>query len=178
MSWNLPVRPVPSVAPPAPVAPPAAPVAVAPPVEPPCPPLESSGEQIPVAMTKEDLLGPGTLATAIVAPRGGDIPVVAGTPVVLIAHHLMDSPTVKKLLRVVYGAWIVFAGYVGVMIVANGSIWGLDWSVIGRHGIDLAIVSALAGYGISLKSKDNDPVVSASWTGSAKADAAAVSKGV
>jgi hypothetical protein len=143
----------------------------------PSPPLVSSGEQIPVATTKEDLLGPGTLATAIVAPKGGDIPVKAGTPVVLIAHHLMDSPTVKKLLRVVYAAWIVFTGYVGVMIVAHGSIWGLNWTAIGRHGVDLAIISALAGYGISLKSSDNDPVVSASWTGSAAADAAAVSKG-
>src|ERR1035437_2592541 len=175
MNWTLPVPVVGS--PPAGV-PPAAPVAVALPVTPPCPPLESSGEQVPIAMTKEDLLGPGTLATAIVAPKGGDIPVVAGTPVVVIAHHLMDSPTVKKLLRVVYGAWIVFLGYVGVMIVAHGSIWGLDWSVIGRHGVDLAIISAPAGYGISLKSKDNDPVVSASWTGSAKADAAAVAEGV
>jgi hypothetical protein len=147
-------------------------------VAPPCPPLETSAEQTPVATTKEDLLGPGTLATAIVAPKGGDIPVKAGTPVVLIAHHLMDSPTVKKLLRVVYAAWVVFAGYVGVMIVAHGSIWGLNWAQIGRHGVDLGIISALAGYGISLKSKDNDPVVSASWSGSAAADAADATKGI
>jgi hypothetical protein len=135
------------------------------------------GEQIPVAASKEDLQGPGTLATAIVAPKSGDIPVTAGTPVVVIAKHLLDSPTVQKLIRVGYLAWLAFAGYVGIKILANGSIFGIDWLPVLRTGLDAAVVSALAAYGISLKSKDNDPVISASLSGSkAKDDAAA--KGV
>ena len=152
---------------------PAAPVAVAPPVEPLCPPLVSSGEQIPVATTKEDLLGPGTLATAIVAPKGGDIGVLAGTPVVLIAHHLMDLPMVKNLLRVLYASWGVFATYVGYKVYDAGSVYGLDWHAILRGGFDAAVISVLIAFGISQRGKFNDPAVSSSLTGSAKADAAA-----
>lgn len=131
------------------------------------------GEQIPVAASKEDLQGPGTLATAIVAPKSGDIPVAAGTPVVVIAKHLLDSPTVKKLLRVGYFAWIAFVGFVGIKILAHGSVFGMDWTPVFRAGIDAAVVSALAGYGITLKAGDNDPVISGSLSGSkAKDDAA------
>jgi hypothetical protein len=138
----------------------------------PSPPLASSGEQIPVATTKEDLLGPGTLATAIVAPKGGDIPVKAGTPVVLIAHHLMDLPMVKNLLRVLYASWGVFATYVGYKVYDAGSVYGLDWHAVLRGGFDAAVVSALVAFGISQRGKFNDPAVSSSFSGSAAADAA------
>jgi len=164
VSWNLPVRPVSSVA-------------VAPPVAPSCPPLESSGEQIPIAMTKEDLKGTGTLATAIVAPKSGDLGVLAGTPVVLIAHHLMDLPMVKNLLRVLYASWGVFATYVGYKVYDAGSVYGLDWHAILRGGFDAAVVSALIAFGISQRGKFNDPAASSSLSGSAAADAAATAKG-
>ena len=168
MSWNLPVRPP---------TPPAAPVAVAPPVDPPCPPLASSGEQIPVAMTKEDLKGPGTLATAIVAPKSGDLGVLAGTPVVLMAHHLMDLPMVKNLLRVLYASWGVFISYVGYKIYDAGSVYNLDWNAIMRGGFDAAVVSALIAFGISQRGKFNDPAASSSLSGSAAKDAAATAEG-
>jgi hypothetical protein len=171
------VRPVPSAAPPAPVAPPAAPVAVVPPVEPECPPLESSGEQIPVAMTKKDLKGPGYLATAIIAPKSGDLGVLAGTPVILMAHHLMDLPMVTNLLRVLYASWGVFLGYVGYKIVDAGSVYNLDWHAVLRGGFDAAIVSALVAFGIVQRGRFNDPAVSSSLSGSAKADAAATAEG-
>ena len=163
-------RPEPLVAPSGPAAPPAA---VVPPVEPPCPPLESSAEQIPVAMTKKDLKGPGYLATAIIAPKSGDLGVSAGTPVILMAHHLMDLPMVRNLLRVLYGSWGVFISYVGYKIYDAGSVYSLDWHAVLRGGFDAVIASALIAFGIVQRGKFNDPAVSSSLTGSAKADAAA-----
>ena len=134
------------------------------------------GATMAVATTKGDLLGPGTLATAIVAPKGGDIGVLAGTPVVLIAHHLMDLPMVKNLLRVLYGAWIVFIAYVGWHVYIAGSVFGLDWHAVLRGGFDAAVVSVLVAFGISQRGKFNDPAVSSSLSGSAAADAAALQK--
>jgi hypothetical protein len=128
-----------------------------------CPPLATSAEQIPVAMSTDDLkAGPGSLATAIVAPKAGDIPVTAGTPVVVVAKALLDSPTVKKLLRVVYVAWGAFATFIGYKILEAGGIFGLDWTSIMHGGINLAVVTALAAYGINLKGRDNDPVINTS----------------
>ena len=151
----------------------AAPVAVAPPVEPECPPLESSAEEIPVAMTKKDLKGPGYLATAIIAPKSGDLGVLAGTPVILMAHHLMDLPMVKNLLRVLYASWGVFATYVGYKIYDAGSVYNLDWHAVLRGGFDAVVASALIAFGIVQRGKFNDPAVSSSLSGSAAADAAA-----
>jgi hypothetical protein len=85
----------------------------------------------------------------------------------------MDLPMVKNLLRVLYGAWTVFAGYVGFKIYSAGSVYGLDWNAVLRGGFDAAIVSVLVAFGISQRGKFNDPAVSSSLTGSAKADAAA-----
>ena len=125
--------------------------------------LETSAEQIPVAMSTDDLKdGPGSLATAIVAPKAGDIPVKAGTPVIVIAKHLLDSPTVKKLLHVVYIAWGAFATFIAYKIIDVGGIFGLDWASILRAGINVALLTALAAYGISLKGQDNDPLVNMS----------------
>ena len=123
--------------------------------------LTTSAETIPVASTTDDLkAGPGSLATAIVAPKGGDIPVKAGTPVVVVAKALLDSPTVKKLLNVVYVAWGAFATFVGYKIIAAGGVFGLDWTSLLHGGVNLAIVTALAAYGIKIKAADNDPVIS------------------
>ena len=134
------------------------------------PAIVTSDETIPVATKTADLLGPGTLATAIVAPKMGDIPVEAGTPVVLIAKHLRDTDTFKKLVRVMQIAWGTFAAFVGYKIIDHGSVWGMDWTSVGRGAIDAALLSALAVYGISLKSKFNDPAISGSLSGTAETD--------
>lgn len=134
------------------------------------------GEQIPVATSKEDLQGPGTLATAIVAPKTGDIPVTAGTPVVLIAKHLLDSPTFKKLTRAAVLAWGAFWTYVVIVVIATGGPFKLDaaaWIGLLKDATYPALVTAAALYGIKVKAGDNDPVISGSLTGSkAKDDAA------
>jgi hypothetical protein len=121
---------------------------------------QSPPQQPPkVAATVADLkAGPGSVAMAVVAPKAGPIPVAPGTPVILVAKGFWDSPTIKKLLRVVYAAWLVFAGYAGFEIVKAGDLWSVDWHAVGREGVNVAVLSALAGYGISLKTKDNDPV--------------------
>jgi hypothetical protein len=112
-----------------------------------------------IATTVADLKkGVGSYAIAVVAPKEGPINVPVGTPVILVVKHLWESPTVKKLIRVVIAAWGVFLAYVGFEIVKAGDLWGVDWKMVAREGANVAALSALAGYGISLKSKDNDPV--------------------
>jgi len=114
-----------------------------------------------IATSTDDLKkGVGSYALAVVAPKEGPIDVKAGTPVILVVKNLMESPTVKKLLRVVYAAWIVFALYVGFEIVKAGDLWTVDWSAVAKAGVNAAVISGLAGYGISLKKSDNDPVKS------------------
>ena len=136
------------------------------------PPIVTTREQLAAVVTKAE--GTGTLVSAVTAPQTGDIPVKPGTPVVLVAKHLRDTDTFKKLVRVVQIAWAAFAAFVGYKIIDHGSVWGMDWTAVARGAVDAALLSALAVYGISLKAKFNDPSVSASWAGSAKADAADV----
>lgn len=148
---------------------------------PPCPAPEpdppfSAAEQIPVATTKLDLLGPGTLATAVVAPKEGPIPVAAGTPVVTLAKHLRDSASFKKAVRAVSLAWAAFWGYVVVVVLLAGGPFKLDsakWIGLLKDATYPALATAAAVYGIKVKVGDNDPVVSGSLKGSEKADEAA-----
>jgi hypothetical protein len=122
--------------------------------------LISSGEHIPVATSKGDLKGPGTLATAVVVPKTGDLGVAPGTPVVTIAKHILDSPAVQKLLKVTYAAWGVFAAYVGFKIYQAGGVFGaLDWTGVLQGGFSTAVASALTAYGIYAKATDPDPIV-------------------
>ena len=112
-----------------------------------------------VATTVADLKkGVGSYATAVVAPKEGPINVPPGTPVILVVKRFWESPTIKKLVHVVIAAWGVFLAYVGFEIVKAGDLWGVDWKSVAREGANVAALSALAGYGISLKQKDNDPV--------------------
>ena len=118
------------------------------------------GTPLKVATSTADLKkGVGSVALAVVAPKAGPINVPVGTPVIVVAKHLWDSPTVKKLLRVAYASWLVFLGYVGVEILRAGSLWKTDWASVARAGADAAVFSGLAGYGISLRRSDNDPTV-------------------
>lgn len=113
-----------------------------------------------IAETTADLKkGVGSYALAVVAPKEGPIDVKPGTPVVLVAKRLWESPTVKRFVQIITGAWIAFAGYVGVSILAKGDLWEVDWMSVLKQGANVAAFSALAAYGIVLKKSDNDPTV-------------------
>ena len=109
------------------------------------------------------------IITAVVVPAstvklsdGGTITTAAKEPLFVVAGRLLkDSPTFQKLRVVIIAAWTVFAGFVGVKILANGSVFGLDWLSIARGGLDAALLSGLAAYGISLKTSDHNLVVKA-----------------
>ena len=121
-----------------------------------------------VATTTADLKkGVGSYATAVVAPKEGPINVSPGTPVVLIAKRLRESPTFKKLWRAIYLAWGAFWGYVIVRVLFAGGPFLLtetQWLSLLKDASYPALATAAGVYGITLKVKDNDPVVNGSLT--------------
>ena len=106
--------------------------------------------------------GPGAVVAAVIAPKEGPINVTAGTPVVLIAKRLRESPTFKKALRAVSIAWGAFWGYVIVQVLIAGGPFALksdQWLALLKDASYPALLTAAGVYGITLKVKDNDPVV-------------------
>ena len=121
-----------------------------------------------VATTTADLKkGVGSYATAVVAPKEGPINVSPGTPVVLIAKRLRESPTFKKLWRAIYLAWGAFWAYVLTnVLIAGGPFMLVDdqWTKLLKDAAYPALLTVAGVYGISLKVKDNDPVINGSLT--------------
>jgi hypothetical protein len=119
-----------------------------------------------VATTVADLkAGVGSVATAVVAPKEGPIDVLPGTPVILIAKRLRESPTFKKLWRAIYLAWGAFWGYVVVNLVIAGGPFELTearWLALLKDASYPALLTVASVYGISLKTSDNDPIVNGS----------------
>lgn len=109
--------------------------------------------------------GVGSVVAAVVAPKEGAINVRPGTPVVLVAKRFWDSPTIKKLRNAMALAWGAFAGYVVFNVLISGGPFELtaaQWLALLRDGTYPALLTVAGVYGISLKVKDNDPVVTGS----------------
>jgi hypothetical protein len=121
-----------------------------------------------IATTVADLKpGVGSYATAVVAPKEGPIDVPAGTPVILVAKRLRESPTFKKLWRAIYLAWGAFWAYVITNVLIAGGPFDLvqdQWLKLLKDAAYPALLTVAGVYGISLKAKDNDPVVNGSLT--------------
>lgn len=119
-----------------------------------------------IATSTADLKqGVGSFATAVVAPKEGPIDVKPGTPVVLVAKRLRDSATFKKALRAVSVAWGAFWGYVIVQVLIAGGPFELtqaQWLSLLKDATYPALLTAAGIYGISVRVKDNDPVVNGS----------------
>lgn len=111
--------------------------------------------------------GVGSVVAAVIAPKAGDIDVAAGTPVVLIAKRLRESPTFKKLWRAIYIAWGAFWTYVVIAVLVAGGPFELtsaEWLSLLKAATYPALASAAFVYGIKLKVGDNDPVVNGRLT--------------
>jgi hypothetical protein len=109
--------------------------------------------------------GVGSVVAAVVAPKEGPINVTPGTPVVLIAKRLRESPTFKKLWRAIVVAWSAFWLYViGAVLLAGGpfELNKMAWLSLLKDASYPALLTAAGVYGITLKVKDNDPIVSGS----------------
>ena len=119
-----------------------------------------------VATSTADLKnGVGSVAVAVVAPKEGPIDVLPGTPVILIAKRLRESPTFQKLWRAIYLAWGAFWGYVAVNVLIAGGPFALEqdqWLKLLKDASYPALLTVAGVYGIALKTKDNDPIVNGS----------------
>jgi hypothetical protein len=126
-----------------------------------------------VATSTDDLkAGVGSVAVAVVAPKEGPIDVLPGTPVVLIAKRLRESPTFKKALRAVSLAWAAFWAYVIVNVLIAGGPFALEqdqWLKLLKDASYPALLTVAGVYGIALKTKDNDPIVNGSLSAGPKA---------
>lgn len=106
--------------------------------------------------------GVGSVVAAVVAPKAGAINVPPGTPVVLVAKRFWDSPTVKKARNAITLAWGAFWAYVIVEVLLAGGPFKLtsaSWLGLLKDATYPALLTAAGLYGISVKLKDNDPVV-------------------
>lgn len=115
--------------------------------------------------------GVGSVVPAVVAPKAGAIDVPPGTPVVVVAKSFWASPTVKKVRNAVSLAWGAFWAYVLVQVIVAGGPFKLtqaEWISLLQDATYPALLTVAGLYGISLKTKDNDPLVAGSLTGAAK----------
>lgn len=116
-----------------------------------------------LSRTVDELPAPGQITAAPVAPAKGAIDVEAGSPVVVVAQHLWDSPTVRRFIGAIKLAWAAFAGYVLVSVLLAGGPFKLDgpaWIALLKDATYPALLTIAGVYGIALKGKDNNPVTS------------------
>jgi hypothetical protein len=123
-------------------------------------PIVTNLAELKAVVNKEG--GTGTLATAIIAPKEGDIPVAPGTPVIVLAKALRDSVTFKKFWRALYLAWGAFWTYVIVAIISAGGLWNVNWTEVLRNATLPAVVTIAAVYGLKVAAGSNDVIVNAS----------------
>lgn len=120
----------------------------------------STGERIVtnVSTTSAELPAPGGIAAAPVAPASGPTGVPAGTPVVVVGVHFWDHPTIKAIRNVV--ALALTAGFIVIAnkVIANGTIFGLDWTGTLHVGIDMAVITAFGAFVARLTAVNNNPV--------------------
>lgn len=112
-----------------------------------------------LSRTASELPAPGVVTAAPVAPKTGSIDVPAGSPVVVVAQHFWDSPTIKAARNLVLGA--VGAGLfaVALKIVGAGSVIGLDWIEVRNIAINATVLALAAGFMAWWKVRDNNPTV-------------------
>jgi len=109
--------------------------------------------------------GVGAVVSAVIVPKEGPLGVSAGTPVVLVARRLRESPTFKKLWGAICLAWGAFWTYVVVNVLIAGGPFALasdQWLSLLKDATYPALLTAVGVYGIVLKNSDNDPVVDGS----------------
>ncbi len=120
----------------------------------------TNGPQILTTLSTSvsDLPKVGEITAAPVAPPKGPTGQPSEVPVIVVGKAFWQNETIKALRNMVVGAFGAVAVFLAAQIIANGGVFGIDWTKTGHAAVNAGFVALAMAYAAWWKSRDNNPI--------------------